>query len=95
MIDETLQEIEEVIDSGKIEELTAENEKIGTSKVHTEYIYEYAGFIRDLFKDIKVAEDFVVGIDTANGATYEVAKYIFEELGINYRIINNFPPSKG
>ena len=89
--DEIEEEIEEVIDSGKIEELTAENEKIGTSKVHTEYIYEYAGFIRDLFKDIKAAEDFVVGIDTANGATYEVAKYIFEELGINYRIINNFP----
>ena len=89
--DEIEEEIEEVIDSGKIEELTAENEKIGTSKVHTEYIYEYAGFIRDLFKDIKVAEDFVVGIDTANGATYEIAKYIFEELGINYKIINNFP----
>lgn len=89
--DEIEEEIEEVIDSGKIEELTAENDKIGVSKMHTEYIYEYAGFIRDLFKDLKVPEDFIVGIDTANGATYEVAKYIFEELGINYRIINNFP----
>ena len=89
--DEIEEEIEEVIDSGRIEELTAENEKIGVSKVHTEYIYEYAGFIRDLFKDIKPPKDFVVGLDTANGATYEVAKYIFEELGINYKIINNFP----
>ncbi len=89
--DEIEEEIEEVIDSGKIEELTAEHEKIGVSKVHTEYVYEYAGFIRDLFKDIKMPDDFVVGIDTANGATYEIAKYIFEELGINYRIINNFP----
>lgn len=89
--DEIEEEIEEVIDSGKIEELTAENEKIGVSKMHTEYIYEYAGFIRDLFKNMKAPEDFVVGLDTANGATYEVAKYIFEELGINYKIINNFP----
>jgi len=89
--DEIEEEIEEVIDSGKIEELTAENDKIGVSKTHTEYVYEYAGFVRNLFKDIKVPEDFIVGIDTANGATYEVAKYIFEELGINYRIINNFP----
>ena len=89
--DEIEEEIEEVIDSGKIEELTAEHEKIGISKVHTEYIYEYAGFIRDLFKNVKAPEDFVVGIDTANGATFEVAKYIFEELGINYKIINNFP----
>ena len=89
--DEIEEEIEEIIDSGKIEELTAENDKIGVSKGHPEYIYEYAGFVRDLFKDIKVPEDFIVGLDTANGATYEVAKYIFEELGINYRIINNFP----
>jgi len=89
--DEIEEEIEEVIDSEKLDELTAENEKIGVSKIHTEYIYEYAGFIRDLFKDLKAPEDFVVGLDTANGATYEVAKYIFEELGINYRIINNFP----
>ena len=89
--DEIEEEIEEIIDSGKIEELTAEHEKIGVSKNHPEYIYEYAGFIRDLFKGIKVPEDFIVGLDTANGATYEVAKYIFEELGINYRIINNFP----
>ena len=89
--DEIEEEIEEIIDSGRIEELTAENDKIGVSKMHAEYIYEYAGFIRDLFKDLKVPEDFVVGIDAANGATYEVAKYIFEELGINYRLINNFP----
>ena len=89
--DEIEEEIEEIIDSGRIEELTAEHEKIGVSKAHPEYIYEYAGFIRDLFKDVKVTEDFVVGLDTANGATFEVAKYIFEELGINYRIINNFP----
>lgn len=89
--DEIEEEIEEIIDSGKVEELTAEHEKIGVSKVHNEYIYEYAGFIRDLFKDIKPTEDFIVGLDTANGATFEVAKYIFEELGINYRILNNFP----
>jgi len=89
--DEIEEEIEEIIDSGKIEELTAEHDKIGVSKIHPEYIYEYAGFIRDLFKDVKPPEDFIVGLDTANGATYEIAKYIFEELGINYRIINNFP----
>ena len=32
-------------------------------------------------------EDFVVGIDTANGATYEIAKRIFTELGIKYKSI--------
>ena len=89
--DEIEEEIEEVIDSGRLNELTAEHEKIGVSNIHKEYIYEYAGFIRDLFKDLNAPEDFVVGIDAANGATFKIARYIFEELGINYRIINNFP----
>ena len=89
--DEIEEEIEEIIDSGRIDELTAAHDKIGVSKVHTEYIYEYAGFIRDLFKGIKTPDDFVVGIDAANGATFKIARYIFEELGINYRVINNFP----
>ena len=36
-------------------------------------------------------DDFVVGLDTANGATSEVAEKVFKTLGINYRIINNHP----
>ena len=36
-------------------------------------------------------EDFIVGIDTANGATSEVAEKVFKMLGIKYKIINNHP----
>lgn len=89
--DELEEEIEEVIDSGKIEELIAENDKIGVSEIHPEYLYEYADFIINMFKDMDISEDFVVGLDTANGATYRVAEYIFKMLGINYQIINNTP----
>lgn len=89
--DEIEEEIESIIDSGKIEELTAENEKIGVSENHPEYLYEYADFIIDLFKDIKVPEDFCVAIDTANGATYKVAEYIFKTLGITHKILSNMP----
>ena len=89
--DEIEEEIEEVIDSGKIEELTAENDKIGVSEIHPEYLYEYADFIIDIFKDVKIPEDFKIALDTANGATYKVAEYIFKMLGINYQIINNNP----
>ena len=45
----------------------------------------------DTFKDIKIPEDFKIALDTANGATYKVAEYIFKMLGINYQIINNNP----
>ena len=89
--DELEEEIEEVIDSGKIEELIAKNDKIGVSEIHPEYLYEYADFIINMFKDMDIPEDFIIGLDTANGATYRVAEYIFKMLGINYQIINNTP----
>ena len=92
--DDIEEEIEEVMDSGKLEELTAANEKIGVSEIDTGLIDVYKDFIVPIFKeDITkyLKKDFVVGIDTANGATYKIAEKIFKELGIKYKIINNAP----
>ena len=36
-------------------------------------------------------DDFIVGLDVANGATYKVAEEVFKKLGIKYKIINNNP----
>ena len=88
------EEIEEVMESGKLEELTAKNEKIGVTEYSFDLINEYIYFFRKNFDDNiekHLRSDFVVGIDTANGATYKVAEKVFKELGINYRIINNNP----
>ena len=88
------EEIEEVMDSGKLEELTAKNEKIGTAEYCFDLINEYIYFFRKHFDDSmekNLKDDFVVGIDTANGATSVVAEKVFKDLGINYRIINNTP----
>ena len=94
-IPDTLEEeIEEVMESGKLEELTAENEKIGTSEYCLDLIDEYVYFFRKNFDDEfeKILnKDFIVGIDTANGATYQVAEKVFKALGIKYKIINNNP----
>jgi len=88
------EEIEEIMDSGRIEELTAVNDKIGTSEYALELEDEYVYFFRKLFDEVIEKynrEDFIVGIDTANGATYKVAEKVFKTLGINYKIINNNP----
>ena len=88
------EEIEEIMDSGKLDELTAVNDKIGISEYALELEDEYVYFFRKIFDDIIEKynrEDFVVGIDTANGATYKVAEKVFKALGINYKIINNTP----
>lgn len=94
-IPDTLEEeIEEVMESGKLDELTAKNEKIGTSEYRLDLMDEYVYFFRKNFDDNidkYIYDDFTVGIDTANGATYEVAEKVFKALGINYKIINNNP----
>ena len=94
ILDSLEEEIEEVMDSGKIQELTAINDKIGVSEYRQDLLDEYVYFFRKNFEDNleKInKEDFVVGIDTANGATSIVAEKVFKSLGIKYKIINNNP----
>jgi phosphoglucosamine mutase len=88
------EEIEEVMESGKLDELTAVNDKIGVSEYRLDLIDEYVYFFRKNFDDVieeNMHEDFIVGLDTANGATSVVAEKIFKSLGIKYKIINNNP----
>ena len=92
--DELEEEIEEIMDSEKLGDLTAVGEKIGVSEYALDLIDEYVYFFRKNFDDVfenYSKDDFVVGIDTANGATYEVAEKVFKALNINYKIINNTP----
>lgn len=92
--DELEEEIEEVMDSGKIDELTAVNEKIGVSEIRTDLLEEYVYFFRKNFEEELEQFDksnFIVAVDTANGATSVVADKIFKVLGINHKIINDNP----
>ena len=92
--DDLEEEIEEVMDSGKIDELTAVNEKIGVSEIRTDLLDEYVYFFRKNFEEELEQFDkanFVVAVDTANGATSVVADKIFTVLGIKHKIINDNP----
>ncbi len=88
------EEIEEILDSGKIEELTAQSNKIGVSEIREDLLDEYLYFFRKNFEDTfeKFNKDnFSVAIDTANGATSVIAEKVFTVLGIKHYIINNTP----
>ena len=92
--DELEEEIEEIMDSDKLSTLTAVGDKIGVYEIKEELMYDYIDLFVGIFKlDLeKVSkQNFSVGIDTANGATYKVSEKIFKKLGINYKIINNNP----
>ncbi len=92
--DELEQEIEEVMDSGKLDMLTAVGDKIGVSEIREDLIEEYIYFFRKNFEENIEKynkKEFKVVIDTANGATYKVAEKVFSILGIQHKIINNAP----
>ena len=88
------EEIEEIMDSGKIDELTAINDKIGVSEIRTDLLDEYVYFFRKNFEEeLEVLDKtgLKVAIDTANGATSVVAEKVFKVLNIDHIIINNNP----
>ena len=97
--DELEEEIEEVMESGKLEELTAVKNKIGVSEYRQDLLEEYVYFFRKNFDDTfenllnenSLRDNFTVAIDTANGATSVVAEKVFKALGIKHQIINNHP----
>jgi len=92
--DEIEYEIEELIDSDKLSELTAVADKIGVSENSENLIEEYIFFLRKNFEENIEKynrKDFIVGLDVANGATYKVAEEVFKKIGINYKLINNSP----
>ena len=92
--DEIEEEIEEIMDSGRLDELTAHSDKIGVAEDRQDLIEEYVFFFRKIFEENLEnfnKENFVVGLDVANGATYKVAEQVFKKLDINYEIINNEP----
>ncbi len=92
--DELEEEIEEIMDSDKLSELTAVKDKIGVSEVRTDLLDEYLYFFRKNFEEDFENVDksnFVVAIDTANGATSVIAEKVFTALGIKHYILNNTP----
>lgn len=92
--DEIEEEIEEMMDSDKLGDFTAVNDKIGTAEVRTDLLDEYVYFFRKNFEEEFEEfdrENFVVAIDTANGATSVVADKVFTALGIQHYIMNNTP----
>ena len=92
--DEIEEEIEEILESGNFDDLTAHPSKIGISEYREDLVDEYIYMLRKNFEENienNLKEDFTVALDVANGATYRVAEKVFTKLGISYKIINNEP----
>ena len=88
MPEETILEIEDYID-GKTEVPVAERDAIGRTVDYVSGRNRYIGHLISMskygFKDCKV------GLDVANGASWQIAKAVFDALGAKTYVINDAP----
>lgn len=95
-------EIENLLENkDELYKLNVGYDKLGTVAWATELNNKYEEYIINVFKDIPSLIEkaknnskdfkFKVAIDTANGATYQMAENIFKKLNIDFEIINNNP----
>ena len=88
MPEETILEIEDYID-GKMDVPVAERDAIGRTVDYVSGRNRYIGHLISMskygFKDCKV------GLDVANGASWQIAKAVFDALGAKTYVINDAP----
>lgn len=88
MPEETILEIEDYID-GKLEVPVAERDAIGRTVDYVSGRNRYIGHLISMskygFKDKKV------GLDVANGASWQIAKSVFDALGAKTYVMNDSP----
>ena len=88
MDEETILKVEDYID-GKIDVPLALKDKIGCTVDYSAGRNRYIGYLISLatrsYKNMKV------GLDTANGASWMIAKSVFDALGAKTYVINNNP----
>lgn len=88
MEEETINAVEDYLD-GKVEVPTAEGREIGRTVDYVSGRNRYIGYLISMskfsFKNVKV------GLDTANGAAWSIAKGIFDALGAKTYVINAEP----
>lgn len=70
--------------------LNKEVNRVGTFKTCENALEDYVAYLKetvdkDNFKNLNI------GIDTANGASFQTAKMLFTKLGANFKIINDNP----
>ncbi|WFB37645.1 phosphoglucosamine mutase [Kiritimatiellota bacterium B12222] len=89
--DEMENEIQALIESGKVKEARPTSNEVGRAKRIDDAIGRYIVFCKNTFPQDFSLEGLRIVLDCANGATYKVAPIIFEELGAEVFAIHHQP----
>lgn len=84
-------EIEEIISSGRINDIRPTAKEIGRAKRIDDATGRYIVFCKQSFPQDLTLEGIKIVIDCSNGATYKIAPIIFQELGADVTAIHSTP----
>lgn len=89
--DEQEAELEDLVESGRINDIRPTADEVGKAYRIDDALGRYIVFCKNTFPEHLNLEGLNVVMDCANGATYKVAPIIFNELGANVIAIHNTP----
>jgi phosphoglucosamine mutase len=89
--DQVENEIEDLITSGKIQDIRPTALEVGRAKRIDDAIGRYIVFCKNTYPEHLTLEGLKVVLDCSNGATYKVAPIIFSELGASVESIHDEP----
>lgn len=92
--DEVEIEMEDLIFSQKMEALRPVADEVGKAARIDDARGRYIVFLKNTFPKDYTLDDFHIVLDCANGATYGVAPYVFEELGAKVTALSVTPDGK-
>lgn len=87
-------EIEELVESGRINDIRPTAGEVGKAYRIDDALGRYIVFCKNTFPQHLTLEGMKVVLDCSNGATYKVAPIIFNELGADVTAIHNSPDGK-
>ena len=85
------EEIEEIISSGRINDIRPTAGEVGRAKRIDDATGRYIVFCKQAFPQDLTLEGMKIVIDCSNGATYKIAPIIFQELGAEVTAIHSSP----
>jgi len=84
-------EIEELVLTGKIDDVRPTAEEVGSAFRQEDAVGRYVSYLKTAFSGDRDLEGVRMVIDCGHGATYRVAPLVFAELGAETIVINNTP----
>ncbi|WP_028582305.1 phosphoglucosamine mutase [Desulfogranum japonicum] len=92
--DELEADIEDLIFSQKMAALRPVADEVGKASRIDDAAGRYIVYLKNTFPKQYTLDDFHIVLDCANGATYKVAPYVFEELGARVTTLGIAPDGK-